>query len=125
MIVEISSHKRAAVRFLFDNGNEVSIVWGGGTYSENHDDYTEILPPGIESDEAYEAMRLLQPPDKPPTRYGDTVSSRTVEIMVTGHIKFVEWFEAQYDQNPAGYVDTKEIPLILAHADSRKYKVKE
>lgn len=120
MIVKVSSHKRAAVRFLFDNGNEVSVIWGGGTYSDNHDNFGESLPSTV-----VEEMRSKLSPDSSmlrgyvPDRM--PVSSETVEIMVEGNEKFIEWFEKQYKQNPGGYILTNHIPRILNEADKKKY----
>lgn len=106
MIVKVSSHKRASIQYHFDNGNVVSIVFGGGTYSDNHMNTKEILNMGD----------------------FETYESTTVEVMVNGHYKYEQWFMDNYgdgDNNPVGYIAVEHIPLILAHADSRKYKRKE
>ncbi|MBS4040386.1 MAG: hypothetical protein KGZ81_07265 [Flavobacteriales bacterium] len=110
MITTISSHKRAATMYSFDNGNQVSIVFGGGSYSDNHERLSEI----------HES--LTNHDGSPPISAEATVESKTVEIMVFGHHKFEDWFIQQYDNNPAGYISVEAIPLILAQADSRKYK---
>jgi len=110
MIIKVSSHKRAAVQYHFDNSNVVSIVWGGGSYSDNHDKMSEV----------HESLSNFD--GSPPIGRDDPVESRNVEIMVLdGHPDFEKWFIDNYDANPASYVSAEYIPLILAHADSRKY----
>lgn len=102
MITELISHRKGAVRYIFDNGNEVSIVFGAGTYTDNYDldlDYW---------------------------RNNEQVKSKTVEIMPNGHPAFVRWMERNYEcYDVAGYVPVADIPKILKRADSRAYKAQK
>jgi hypothetical protein len=98
MIVKVRSHRKGAIRYIFDNGNEVSIIFGAGTYSDLNDSDWE-------------------------TRTDSTqIESTTVEIMVDGSKKFIKWFEKNYEYNPAACIEAKEIPKILKKADSKVYK---
>lgn len=97
MVIEVISHKQAAMRYIFDNGNDVSIIFGPYTYSDNHD-----LSPFRE---AFEVLR-----------------AEKVEIMVDGKAAFVKWFERKYGDNPGGYIPVADIPAILKIADSRVYQ---
>lgn len=100
MITQVVSHKQGAVRYIFDNGNEVSITFAEYSYSDN-----------------YELGRLPIP------EYGRILSSSTVEIMPEGHPAFVRWMENKYEGDlVVGYVPVSEIPAILKRADSRIYK---
>jgi hypothetical protein len=120
MITRISSHKRAATKFHFDNGNIVSIVWGGGTYTDNHDDMSEAWPKGVDLPPHLQKPGMIGP-------YGEA-SSTNVEIWAEGHEKFEEWFRNHFgdgDNNPAGYIPVSEIPYILAKADSAVYMPKD
>lgn len=98
MITRVESHRKAAVKYIFDNGNEVSIVFGWGTHSDNQYDVHTF------ADEPY--------------RYEST----TVEIMVFGDDSFVNWFKEKYDGNPGGCIPVSEIPTILQRADGRVTK---
>lgn len=96
MIIAIASHRKGATRYKFDNGNEVSIVFGAGTYTELNDTDWE-------------------------TRTDSSlIESKDVEIMVDGKA-FEKWFDRKYDGNPAGYIPVSEIPKILKRADSKVY----
>jgi hypothetical protein len=96
MMKEISSHKKGAVYFQFDNGNTLSIIWGWATYSDNYD---------LDSDE--------------PGR----LNSTTVEIMPGGHPAFIKWMQKKYDgDSVCGYVPVSELTAILKRADSKVYK---
>lgn len=111
MIVKIGSHKRAATKFYFDNGNEVSMIWGWGSYTENHSKYEMMGFPGED------AMRKSYENRGGVIEIGDQVSSSTVEIMVDGTSEFVEWFTYAYENNPKGNIPVSQIPLIIAQAD--------
>lgn len=103
MITKVSSHRKANVVYWFDNGNNVRIVFGPGSYSENY----EV---------GYEA------------RLDSNLESETVEIHVTGDA-FIRWMDRRYAGPGAygiySYIPVCEIPLILKRADSRQYVTKE
>ena len=101
MIIKVSSHKKAAICYWFDNGNSVSIVFGAYTYSDNYNSWKA---------------------DKQP----DILESTTVEIMPSGNASFIKWVEKKYDgMDVVGYVPVSEIPKIVKRADSRVYVQKE
>jgi|DEB19_MinimDraft_2_1074335.scaffolds.fasta_scaffold99950_2 hypothetical protein len=98
MINKISSHRRGAVAYTFDNGNIVSIVFSPASYSDNYDmPYGQGLP--------------------------EMINSTTVEIMPSGNKAFIRWMEKKYDGDLiCSYIPVSEIPTILKRADSKQYK---
>jgi len=107
MIIKIVSHRKAATRFIFDNGNEVSMIFGDMTYSDNYDLWKKH-PDAL--NRADDEVGLLE--------------STTVEIMFSGNEAFVKRMNKLYDGDGSvcGYVPVSEIPKILKAADSRVYK---
>jgi hypothetical protein len=99
VIIKVSSHRKAAVCYWFDNGNTVSIIFGAGTYCDNYEmDYALRNDPSL-------------------------IDSKTVEILPGGNESFIRWMEKKYDGvDVCGYVPVEEIPAILKRADSRYYK---
>lgn len=96
-LTSLKSHCKGATRYIFDNGNEVSVVFGAHSYTPNHDLPRETKYDGV-----------------------TTYESNEVEIMVSGD-KFVNWFVRQYDGNPAGYLSLDDMQKVLKKADSRLY----
>lgn len=91
------SHRPARIHFNFPNGNFLSTIWAGGSYTENYSDWrdTEFLLdktktfPEYFSDtvevmfECGEELRL-----KINTKYGDGE-----EAAVIGQLTFSQWLE--------------------------------
>lgn len=95
------------MRYEFDNGNVVSMVWGCGSYSDNNMDRGEL--------------DIMLGKSKGEQGFY-TYKSKTVEIMVwnekdENNNVFSNWLEKQYESNPAAYVEVKNIPSILEHAE--------
>lgn len=92
-IVLIDSYKSGKMAFTFENGERLSIVWDGATYSDNHDNVDELLR---------EAR-------------GGTVSwnSTTVEVFGADGEQINEYLEERYGQAPAPRVPVNDIPKII------------
>lgn len=115
MITQVKSHQKAAVRYLFDNGNEVSIIFGVLAHADNYQDVekgmADLRHALADADNIHSMTDLLHEPD--------CYESTTVEIEVSGDDAFVDWFRKKYHGNPGGYIPVSEIPAILRRADSR------
>lgn len=100
MITKISNFRGGQVVFDFSNGNQVSILWGWGSYSDNH-------------------MSILEEYDMDKVFKQSSWTSTRVEVysMGTDTNGFTKWLERKYGDNPAGYVDVNDIPAILKRAD--------
>jgi hypothetical protein len=118
MITQVQSHQKAAVRYLFDNGNEVSIVFNVLAHADNYRDAREVLADIRHAlpDAANRGSMtdFLNEPD----RY----ESATVEIMAFGNESFIKWFAAKYRGNPGYYIPVSEILPILQRADEQVTK---
>ncbi len=101
MITKVESFRKATIRYYFDNGNALSIIFGPYSYTDNYDN---VLQP--RSDES-------------------PISSTTVEIKPEGNKSFIRWMENEYDGvDVCGYVPVSELPYIMKRADSKAYKTK-
>ncbi len=100
MITKISNGRGGQAVFTFSNGNEVSILWAWGSYSDNH--------MGLIG--SYDIDECLRRQDWESTR---------VEVYSMGKDTngFTKYLERKYGQNPAGYVPVDDIPAILKRAD--------
>lgn len=83
-----ASHHKGAFQLTFKNGTKVSVIWCGGTYSDNHMKFDDILGQSL-----------------------DPSVSGTAELMVlddpTG--RGVRYVEKQYGNNPAGYLSVDDV----------------
>ncbi|HEU5384210.1 MAG TPA: hypothetical protein VFV38_53130, partial [Ktedonobacteraceae bacterium] len=116
MITQVQSHQKAAVRYLFDNGNEVSIIFGVLAHADNYQDVKKSIADLLQVDakKIHSMTDLLHEPD--------CYESATVEIMVCGNKSFIKWFEEKYRSNPGWYIPVSEILTILQRADDRVAK---
>ena len=110
MITKIWCGRSGQVGYNFSNGNSVSILWGYGSYSDNHFQFIDRQP-GTDIKELWRRQEW---------------ESTRVEVMVfspeddESHA-FEKWFIKRYGDNPGGYLDVNEIPAILKEADKEKY----
>lgn len=90
MLVRIESRRPAQMIYHFDNGVSLSMIWGAGSYTENH------MKRDFESSEFV---------------------SETVEIYSNGAQHYIDtWLNQEYGGNPAS-VPVRDIPKILEIAD--------
>lgn len=118
MITQVQSHQKAAVRYLFDNGNEVSIIFNVLAHADNYRDAREVLADIHHARPDTATSRSMTDFLNEPDYY----ESATVEIMVFGNESFIKWFEAKYRGNPGWYIPVSEILPILERADERVTK---
>jgi len=88
------------IHLNFPNGNTLSTIWGGGSYSENHDDFGSITNP-------------------------KAIGSNNVEIMFDCPEELQKKIEKKYndgDEQPIGYlniVQWSEIVNLLSKPSKR------
>lgn len=101
MIVKISCGRSGQVIYEFDNGNIISFLWSWGSYSDNHMERVGFDPELYLKNQDWE--------------------STTVEVYSMGEDSngFTRYLEKKYGNNPAGYVDVKDIPAIIKRADRK------
>jgi hypothetical protein len=101
MITKVSCGRSGQIVYHFDNGNEVSILWAWGSYSDNH---INALTPNYRE-------RML----------ADDWESTTVEVYSMGKDTngFTKYLEKTYGDNPAAFVSVADIPAILKRADKK------
>lgn len=97
MITKISNSRPAQIVYHYDNGTVLSIVWGGGSYSQNHMNLKEFNPDATKEDSMYE--------------------SNTFECMVLEGKAMEQWLIEEYGDNPAGYIKVDEMPRIISKAN--------
>lgn len=88
MTKAFTAHKENGIYLKFPNGNAISTIWGGGSYTENHD--YEIR----DTDGKIDVVRSYS------ERIAD--GSDTVEVMVTCSATVLELLEAKYGTESAG-----------------------
>lgn len=98
-----NSSQKGKFQIKFSNGVGVSVIWGAGSYSDNHDAFMK--------DGQLDQTKLMGTDLEP-------CESTTAEVMITVDPsgKAVRFIEAHHGQNPAGYLTPEQVIDILTYA---------
>lgn len=101
--------RHGAFHLNLPNGNHISTTWANYSYSDNHDNYTDLIP----EDRKYKSDRI-----------DPAVESNTVEVMVDCSQKLLKRLEKKLNDGnsqPFGYLNFEQW-LYLVNAVSKEIK---